>query len=149
MSIKISDATDTDVLSVCTTPISVDGSAPAKLVFSTQPSTTGRAYTTLVNSPIVQVQDTFSNVVEGSINLITLTAFTDNTCTTAASGTLYGENLSLSPSFGEARFNSISYSKNETIYLKATSPGLTSACSNAITITVLLLKWQHEIIQLV
>lgn len=135
MSIKISDATDTDVLSVCTTPISVDGSAPAKLVFSTQPSTTGRAYTTLVNSPIVQVQDTFSNVVEGSINLITLTAFTDNTCTTAASGTLYGENLSLSPSFGEARFNSISYSKNETIYLKATSPGLTSACSNAITIT--------------
>ena len=136
MSIKVSDTTDAGVFTTCSNPIVVDGGTPTKLSFATQPAATGRIYTALTTAPVVRIEDTFSNLVKGATNNVTLTAYTDSGCsTTPATGTLSATNLVLSPSMGLASFTSLSYTVNETIYLKATSPGLTPVCSNAVVLS--------------
>ncbi len=134
MSFLVSDTTNPSVLSICSNAMTVDGGTPTKLSFSTQPSSTGRIYTSLITSPVVQVQDTYSNLVKAATNQVTISAYTDNTCSTPAAGILSAGNLTLAPSQGLATFSTVSYTQVQTIYLKATSSGLTSVCSSAIAL---------------
>lgn len=140
MSLKVTDTTDPSVLSVCTNAVLIDGGNPAKLVFSVQPPSTGRAYTNFATAPIVQVQDSSSNVITSSSNQVTIGAYSDTNCLTPAAGVLSSSNLTLSPSYGQATFSNLSYSLNQTIYLKASSAGLTSTCSDAILISAMPMK---------
>jgi alpha-tubulin suppressor-like RCC1 family protein len=136
MSLKITDTTNGSVLSACTNAIAIDGGAPTKLTFQTQPASSGKAYSTFLSSPVVRVEDAANNIVTTSINPITISAYTNSGCTTPAGGTLFSTaSLTSTPSYGLASFGGMSYSTAQTIYLKATSAGLTSACSNAVTVT--------------
>jgi hypothetical protein len=80
---------------------------------------------------VVEIRDANGVKVANSTLTVTLTAFTDIGCTTtAAVGTLNGG--SMAAVAGVATFTSVDYSKAETIYLKAASGALTTACSNAL-----------------
>ena len=101
------------------------------LEFSIQPSTLGTAGTALSTQPVVKILDS-NGADTTSTATVTLTAYTGSNCTGAASGTL--SNNSVSASGGVATFSGLSHSAAETIYLKATSNGLTSACTTAGTV---------------
>jgi hypothetical protein len=88
------------------------------LTFSTQPGGSVAAGTALPTQPVVLAVDAFANVVPSAS--ITLSAFTDSTCATAGTGTLSNGVVS-SLSTGHATFASVSYTKAQTIYLKAAS----------------------------
>ncbi len=134
LSIKATNTTNPGVLSVCSNQIDIQGATAATLTFSVQPSSAGFAYSNLLTSPVVRVTDSYGNIVANSNNAVTLSAFTNSSCTTAASGTLLAANNPVSPNSGHASFSAVSFDQSGTIYLKASSSGLTSACSNAVVL---------------
>lgn len=114
--------------------VTVQPGTATQLVFTTNPSPSATAGATLGTQPVVTVEDSNSNTVSLYSTAITLSAFTDAACsTTVATGTLGGNTLT--PSSGVASGSNVSYSKAETIYLKATSGSLISACSPAIVVS--------------
>lgn len=133
-SILATNTTNGSVTTLCSGPITVTGGAPSQLAFTTQPSTTGIAFARLVQPPVVAIRDAGGNLVTSAGSPVTLAAFTDNTCTTAATGAFSADTNPLSPNAGYASFTGVYYGGTGTIYLKATSSGLTSACSNAVTV---------------
>src|SRR5690606_4699548 len=84
--------------------------------------------------PEIQILDIFGDPVPGATDAVTLEAFTDAGCTTPASGTLSAGTNPLTAAGGVAAFNGVSYTKAETIYLRASSGTLTSACSGPFAI---------------
>ncbi|NDG83496.1 MAG: choice-of-anchor D domain-containing protein [Proteobacteria bacterium] len=96
-------------------------------------------------APIVQIQDTYGNLIDSVLSAaylsdsIQLTAFSDNTCSTPASGILSGGGFNtVTASSGTATFNQVYHNTPETIYIKATntSPGhssITSTCSTTLS----------------
>ena len=126
-------ASTAGLTSVCSTAIVVSAPAPvaAKVVFTTQPSTTSLVNSNLAQQPTVTVEDAGGATATGYSTAVTLAAFTDNLCTVADSGaTLSGSATTTS---GLASFSGVQYTKAGMIYLKATSGALTSDCSAAIT----------------
>jgi hypothetical protein len=119
----------------CSTAIVVSAGTATKLAFSTTPSTSGVAGTALAVQPVVQVQDASSNVVTTATNSVTLAAFTNASCTIAATGTLAATTNPLAASAGVATFGGVSYTKAESVYLQAAATGLTSACFGPIAIS--------------
>lgn len=132
--ILATDATNGLVISACSSPINVTGGAGTTLSYTVQPASTGFAYTNLLTSPIVQVTDTYGNLVTTANNSVAIAAYTDSGCTAAAGGTLVASTNPVSPNAGIATFSGVSYSSSGTIYLRASSSGLVSACSNAVVI---------------
>ena len=82
---------------------------------------------------LVNVSDASGNIVGSATNLVSIAPFTDAACTTAATGTLTG-NSPVNAYQGQALFNSLNYSKVDSLYFLATSPGLTSVCSSLVNI---------------
>lgn len=131
--LKAADSTTGGVTTACSVGITVrDSGTATTLAFSTQPSSTSNTNDFFPTQPVVQIRDSYGNVASSSAT-VTLAAFTDNTCTTPASGTLRPGTGFVAQS-GIAAFTSLNYSASGTIYLQATSPGLTSACSTGITL---------------
>lgn len=112
----------------------------SKLAFSTQPSTAVLVNNNLSQNPVAQVQDAFDNPIIDSIESISLSAFTDSSCSNSAPGTLVldANPLATDGATGIVTFSGVKYSKWETLYLKATASGLESACSSAIAVTQIL-----------
>lgn len=108
---------------------------PSKLAFSQQPSSTALVDTNLTTQPKVAVTDSSGRLLSGQTNAITLAAYSDNTCTTSAGGTLGATTNPLNAAGGIATFAGVQYSAAGTIYLKASAAGLTSACSSAIIVS--------------
>ena len=126
------------------TPFAANANAPAspptQLAFQTQPSSSAGAGVTFSSQPVIEIEDAKGNIVTSATNTVTLAAYTNSTCTTPASGTFTITNNGLAASSGVASFAGVNYGvtltgPSTTIYIGASSSGLTSACSNAITIT--------------
>jgi hypothetical protein len=79
-----------------------------------------------------QVQDQYGNIVTGFNRLYALTAFTDSLCTNPAVVPLSG--ITQVTTSGAASFIGINYTKSGTIYIGASSAGLTKACSGPIVV---------------
>jgi alpha-tubulin suppressor-like RCC1 family protein len=124
-------------LSSYTVVISAVVGPAALLKFTTQPSSTATTGVNFVTQPVVQVQDSNNNLVTVANNVITLHAYQDSGCTTAAgSGTLNA--TSQTAVSGLASFYNVSYTASTAanIYLQATATGLTSACSSMISVSM-------------
>ncbi len=124
----VASATGTDRLSVA-----VSAGAANNLAFGQQPGSPATAGLNFAPQPSVRLRDQFNNNTTGN-NTVVLTAFTNSGCTTAAAGIL-GGGSGTPASSGVATFSGVNYTKAETIYLKATSGGLTAACSNAVAVS--------------
>ena len=109
--------------------------AAAKLSFTVQPSTPHNAGVAFTTQPSVTIQDQYGNTRSADTDTITLAAFTNNTCLTASTSALQGT-LTKAATVGVADFsgNGVNHTKAETLYLKATTGGLTPACSTAVVI---------------
>ena len=70
----------------CFGPIVVQAGG-TKLAFSTQPSAATNAGTNMATQPVVEIRDDNNILANTAIDPITLTAYTDITCTTLATGT--------------------------------------------------------------
>jgi hypothetical protein len=110
--------------------VTVSAAAASKLAITTQPSNaTGGA--TISPSPVVAVEDTYSNVATTNTSNVTMAIGTN-----PSGGTLSGT-LTVAASAGVATFNSLSINKTGTGYtLVATDGVLTSATSSTFNITV-------------
>ncbi|WP_413585218.1 beta strand repeat-containing protein [Bdellovibrio sp. HCB274] len=106
---------------------------PTTLFYHQQPSTSAVQGISFTQQPITGAKDALGNVVVEYSTSIVLTAFTDNTCTTAAPQILNNGSSGVFSS-GYSVYSGVNYTRMATIYLKATSGALTSACSSAIAV---------------
>ncbi|MEK2690752.1 beta strand repeat-containing protein [Bdellovibrio sp. GT3] len=107
------------------------GAAGTKLVFISQPTNRVRKNAVLPAQPILVSQDASNNIVATFAGPVTLAAYTDASCTTAAGGTL---SQTMNAVNGAILYEDVSYSSNGVIYIGASSAGLTSACSSQILV---------------
>ena len=129
--LKASSATVPNALCLASNPITVNPSGPVALAYTTQPSTIATAGTAFAQQPVLKATDNFGNLSTTASSTVTLTAYTNSLCTSGASGTLTAAPTALSS--GTVTFSSVSYNTPGTIYLKASSTTLTTACSQGIT----------------
>jgi hypothetical protein len=125
---------DDGTRSVCSSAITVNPGATTQLAFTTQPSTTAAANASFVQQPVITSRDAQGNTTPAYAASVTLSAYTDAACTTAAGGTL--SNPSIAPASGLLNFSGVKYSAAATIYLKGTDGTLTSDCSTGITVSI-------------
>lgn len=118
--------------SVCSSgSATVTAGTGSVLSISTAPSASALAGVAFATQPVVKIYDSSGNLSNSSA-VVTLTPYLTADCsTTAATGTL-GSNTATA-SGGTATFAGVNHSIAETIYIKATSGSLTSACTAATT----------------
>ncbi|MCA2958819.1 MAG: hypothetical protein IOD12_01110, partial [Silvanigrellales bacterium] len=121
-------------VSKCSGAIAVGAGAASKLAFSTQPSSSVSAGATLAQQPAVEVHDAGGNLISSSTANITLSAFSDSTCSTPVSGSLSATALTVSASSGRATFAGTKLTAAGSVYLLATSGTLAAACSEAVNV---------------
>ena len=143
-------ASTVGLLSACSSVGIVVSVGPAsKLTFSTQPSSTGQLGAPLIVQPVVQITDLGNNLITAAVNPVQLTPYSDSACTTTpvaapGGGSYFFANGSflvattnpVTAVAGVATFSGTKYNQAGAIYIKATSAGLASACSNLVTISV-------------
>ena len=143
--VTATDITDGTKTANTSPSVTVNAGLPNNLFFIQEPSGSVSAGVAFTTQPIVQIRDQYNNVT-GSADLVTLTPFTENTCTTATGGTL--ANASLNALSGVATFSTVSHSVAGTIYLKATiSPGggsITQCSSSSVTVSSSLLAFSAD-----
>ena len=128
-------ASSSGLTSACSSAIAIGAGSVSKLAFSTEPSATESSGAALTTQPVVQVEDSLGTLVGTANNSITLAAFTDSGCTVTATGTFSVTTNPLAAIAGSATFAGVTYTGAPvTIYLKASSTSLTSACSTAIVV---------------
>ena len=127
-------ASSTGSTDTCSSAVSVSAGSASKLAFATQPSTTANANADFVLTPIVEVRDAGDNKILGATDTVALQAYSDATCSTVATGVLSATALSSAAVSGSASYTNLKYSKTGTVYLKATSGSLSSACSTAVAV---------------
>ena len=126
----------TGLTSACSPAISINTNpltVPTNFSFYSTPTTefAGQVFST---QPFSYLQNRLGSIVQGGTGVpITIAAFSDSTCSTAAPGTLSG-NTTINSAFGVGAFTNLSYSNSGTIYLGLSSSGLPNACSTAVTI---------------
>lgn len=126
-----------DITSACSNAINVkkaDGSSPSKLVYSTALGSSETAGSNFTTAPTISVNDDNNEKVLAGTYTVSLTAHTDSNCSSdqTAPGTLQG--ASGDTFDGEVTFSNLRYDTARTIYIKASTNGLTSVCSSALTI---------------
>lgn len=130
-------ATSGTITSACSNAITITAAAANRLAFTTQPSSIGTINTNLATQPVVQVQDSFGNPITGATDMITLAAFTNAACSAASGGALSATTNPLAAIAGSATFGGVRHNTVETIYIRASSGVLTSACSSAVVVRAL------------
>jgi hypothetical protein len=121
-------ATSTGLTGATTTAFNVTPAAASKLVITTQPPSSVAANSGF--GLVVSVEDPYGNVVTGDAGSVTLVLATN------PGGATLGGILTVSISDGEATFSGLTLNKPAQGYkLKATSTGLTTATTDAITVT--------------
>lgn len=134
--IFIGASTTGGLTSACSSAVTVTPGLAAKLAFTTEPSINAGSGISLGAQPVVKVEDAQGNIVTSNNTAsIVLNAFTDpGTCLVAAGGALT-TTTTLTASSGVANFSGITYAGSAgTIYIGATSAGLTLACSTGISV---------------
>ena len=104
--------------------------AASQLAIVTQPSSTATAGVNFVQQPVINVLDSFGNLVTDST--VEVTAARNSTA--GGSQTLFGT-LTATASGGVATFSNVSYQEATTIKVDFTSPSLTLATSNDIIVS--------------
>ena len=104
--------------------------AASQLAIVTQPSSTATAGVNFVQQPVINVLDSFGNLVTDST--VEVTAARNST--TGGSQILFGT-LTATASGGVATFSNVSYQEATTIKVDFTSPSLTLATSNDIIVS--------------
>jgi len=99
-----------------------------KLVFTQQPSTTGKINIALTQQPMVEIRDLYGNRTDDT-NTVTLYDSTTKPVYNKASGTI--ANASIEATSGTATFSGVTYDKISTIYMQARVSGITSAWSDS------------------
>lgn len=124
---------------VCSNAIEIVNNLDFYLNITTQPQATGIAGQDWTQGPVIEIIDQFGNLaLLGGVAdaMVTFQAFSDATCTTPATGVLSSTspnpiqaNAAITPAFiGD-------YTRAETFYLGATSPGITGTCSSGMLIS--------------
>ncbi|WP_413587017.1 beta strand repeat-containing protein [Bdellovibrio sp. HCB274] len=109
------------------------GYGPAvSLAFTQQPSANAIQGINFTPAAVVGASDSDGNVIPSYNTAVTVTAYSDAACTTPVTETLNG--ASNSSYTGLAFFSSMNYPRMATIYLKAESGALSTACSNAVVV---------------
>jgi hypothetical protein len=128
-------ATAAGLTAACSASVQVVSAAATQLSYATQPSTAGTAGVVLAQQPVVQVFDTYANLVSTSSTSITLAPFTDSACTTTpSSGVFSAATNPLAASAGASTFSGVKHFKTEMMYIRASASGLTSVCSTGVQI---------------
>lgn len=124
-------------ISVCSglgNTVTVTTSGVASISFTTEPAGAVAAGSAFTTQPVVTVLNGSSNPVNGAT--VTLTAYTDSGCaTTLGSGTI-SNSTAISNGAGVATFTTASYDKAQTIYILATSGGVSVCSGVGNTVTV-------------
>jgi alpha-tubulin suppressor-like RCC1 family protein len=113
----------------------VSAAAAHHLAFSQQPAPAGVAGQALAIQPVVRVFDAYGNLAGSGGFDVTLAAFADLQCQTAALGALGAAANPVRSASGAASFAGTNYTVAESVYLSASAPGLVSACSQAVAIS--------------
>jgi hypothetical protein len=121
--------------SACSNAVAISAGVPAQLAFSTQPSATGQTDLNLSTQPVVQILDANSNLVTSATNAVTLKGYSDSSCTTEVPGSISAPSNPLAAVSGVASFTFVRVVKTNVIRVGASSGTLTSACSNAVSIS--------------
>ncbi len=122
------------VTSPCSALVFVSAGGASQIVFNTQPSSNGFASFNLAQQPSVQIKDACNNLVTAGSYPVTLAGYSDSGCTTAGGGTLGAVTNPLSSASGIANFSGVNYSSSGVFYFKASSAGLSSACSSSVSL---------------
>ena len=115
------------VSSATSSNVVVSPAAASQLVITQQPSATATAGVAFATQPVVKEEDAFNNVITGDNSAVVTAALSSGT------GPLQGT-LTATVSGGVATFTNLADSIAETITLKFTGAGLTSAPSNSIVV---------------
>jgi hypothetical protein len=112
----------------------------AQLIFKTEPASTGTAGVALTQQPVVEIT-TSAGVLVSSSATVTLSLYADSNCSTTPlatnpAGTASVTGGSVAASNGLATFTNLAVTDAvSTLYLQASSSGLTSACSSMLNIS--------------
>jgi alpha-tubulin suppressor-like RCC1 family protein len=106
-----------------------------RLVFSVTPSGSANAGSALAVQPSVALTNAKGTVITAASKSITLAAYNDNRCESSPFGTLSVNTNPVTTTSGVSAFTGVSYNTAGTIYLKASAPGVRSACYGPITIS--------------
>lgn len=108
----------------------------SKLTFDTQPSTPVVAGVAIATQPIVHLLDQNDNVITtDSASVITITSFSENTCTTARAGLTGTTTETVAAGIADFAGNNLASTlAGANLYLKASLAGVTSACSTVVTV---------------
>ena len=128
-------ASTSGLTSACSNAVVIQSGSEYQLAYTTPPASTATSGSAMT-SFAVSVQNSSSTTINSATDSITISAYTDAGCSSAASGTISGTNpVSANGTSGTATFSNVIYTGSPaTIYLKAASGSLTSACSSAITV---------------
>jgi hypothetical protein len=86
-------------------------------------------------SVIVNLNDSFGNLITTGSKVISIEPYTDPNCTDKAEGEFKAKLNKVSSVKGIAKFSDISYSVPESIYLKISSDKIDSTCSSEIVVS--------------
>jgi adhesin/invasin len=132
--VNITD-TDNSISKNADNTVNVGFDTKSQLVFSTQPSSTVVAGVDLATQPVVQVRDTYGNLVTSAVDSVTLTDWTTSDCSTSAgSGSLNASANPVSAAGGITTYAGVDHETAGSTYLKADN-GSFSTCSSLITVS--------------
>jgi hypothetical protein len=117
----------------CSSAVVINPGAATKLSYTTEPASTAVAGVDFTRQPIVVAMDAYNNVDPTFSGTVTLSAYTSGSCSTSASGTT--NDGVITAASGTATFTGVDFTKASTVYFKASSTGLSSDCSNSVTVT--------------
>ncbi len=115
--------------------ITVNPETKNKVVFTQEPSATGKINYPLDTQPIVVIQDVYGNQTADT-DAITLYDSSSNEVYMDASGTLSAASNPLSATDGQAEFSNLEYSLPGSIYLYAETAGIDADFSQQIALSV-------------
>ena len=117
---------------VDTKNITVNAGTLSQLAFFPAPSTTGDTDSLLSTQPVLKAQDANGNVISSYSGTLTLTGYSDASCTTAVSSSLSG-NVKAAIS-GVATFNALKILKTNVVAIKGSDGVNSTNCFNGLTI---------------
>jgi adhesin/invasin len=129
------DSSAPSIPKLCVGPLTFVPAPPATLAWDQAPSSTAIAGVTLTAQPRVKLLDAFGNLCTNATTSVTLSAYTNNVCTTLATPALNATSVAVVPISGIASFSGVNYTKSGTTYLKPTSGSATTSICSSLAIT--------------
>ncbi len=130
----VTEKSDQTISGTLPTVTVISGSLVDSLEFTTSPSLTGNTDTALSTQPVVSLKDISGNVLTSDTSSITLTAYSDTTCSTVVAGGLTATSNPVAAVSGVATFSGVKILKTSVRSIRA-SDGTKSVCQSTFTIS--------------